>query len=66
MQGSSTVYMISMTKNFPCDARSRAAVNKPKGNMTLLDQGVEDFGIDRAKLWVDGKRTGWEKPAWDK
>lgn len=48
MQGSSTVYMITLTKNLPNDAHSRA------GN------GVNDYGISRASLWVDKKRTGWD------
>lgn len=47
MQGSSTVYMISMTKNLPFDARSRAA---------KTDNAIEEFGISRAKYWVDKVR----------
>jgi cyclopropane fatty-acyl-phospholipid synthase-like methyltransferase len=66
MQGSSTVYMIAMTKNFPCDARSRAPLSKPKSGQTSLEVATSDFGIDRAKLWIDGMRTGWEKPKWEK
>lgn len=66
MQGSSTVYMINMTKNLPCDARSRAHVSKLKGDITPLEAGCKDFGIDRAKLWVDKVRTGWEKCTWEK
>eukprot|EP00391_Amoebophrya_sp_Ameob2_P012481 CAMPEP_0178984338 /NCGR_PEP_ID=MMETSP0795-20121207/1545_1 /TAXON_ID=88552 /ORGANISM="Amoebophrya sp., Strain Ameob2" /LENGTH=512 /DNA_ID=CAMNT_0020675181 /DNA_START=156 /DNA_END=1694 /DNA_ORIENTATION=+ len=48
MQGSSTVYMIAMHKNLPCDARSRKALTK--------DGAVADFGISRAALVVDKKR----------
>jgi len=47
MQGSSTVYMISMTKNFPNDARSRAP---------LTNDPIKEMGINRAKYWVDKKR----------
>merc|ERR1712087_127766 len=44
MQGSSTVYMICLTKNLPFDANSRAPQTK---------DGVEDYGICRTKYWVD-------------
>lgn len=47
MQGSSTVYMISMTKNLPFDKRSRyAPLHKD-----------EEPAIDRAKLWIDRNRN---------
>lgn len=65
MQGSSTVYMINMTKNLPCDARSRNHTSKVKGDMNALEAGVLDYGIDRAKLWVDKVRTGWERCKWE-
>ncbi|CAD7940417.1 unnamed protein product [Amoebophrya sp. A120] len=47
MQGSSTVYMIALTKNFPNDVRSRKALSK---------DAIADFGINRAKLVVDKVR----------
>ena len=47
MQGSSTVYMISMTKNFPYDKRSRYP--------SLLKK--EESPIDRAKLFIDKDRS---------
>lgn len=47
MQGSSTVYMISMTKNFPNDVRSRAPKTK---------NALEELGINRAQYWVDKVR----------
>jgi cyclopropane fatty-acyl-phospholipid synthase-like methyltransferase len=47
MQGSSTVYMISMTKNFPNDVRSRA----PK-----TDNATKELGMNRAKYWIDKTR----------
>jgi len=47
MQGSSTVYMISMTKNFPYDKRSR---------YPSLHNGDEP-AIDRAKLFIDNDRS---------
>lgn len=67
MQGSSTVYMIALTKNFPCDARSRAPTSKVKGTSqaAICDQGLIDFGIDRAKLWIDKCRPGWDKAKWE-
>ena len=47
MQGSSTVYMISMTKNFAYDKRSRYP--------SLLKK--EEPAIDRAKLFIDKDRS---------
>lgn len=47
MQGSSTVYMICMTKNLPFDVRSRVPITK---------NAKEDFGISRAQYWVDKVR----------
>ncbi|CAD7942131.1 unnamed protein product [Amoebophrya sp. A25] len=47
MQGSSTVYMIALTKNFANDVRSRKALSKDP---------IADFGINRAKLVVDKVR----------
>ena len=47
MQGSSTVYMISMTKNLPYDKRSRYP--------SMLDKSEPT--IDRAKLFIDKNRA---------
>lgn len=47
MQGSSTVYMISMTKNFAYDKRSRYP--------SMLKK--EEPAIDRAKLFIDKDRS---------
>ena len=47
MQGSSTVYMISMTKNFPTDKR---------GRYPSMVNG-EEPAIDRAKLFIDKNRA---------
>lgn len=46
-QGSSTVWMINMSKQFPYDAMTRAASSK---------NAIEEFGINRAQLWIDRKR----------
>jgi hypothetical protein len=47
MQGSSTVYMISMTKNLPFDKRSRYP--------SIIDGKAPT--IDRAKLFIDKNRA---------
>ena len=46
-QGSSTVWMINMTKQMPFDAMTRKSSTK---------NAIEEFGINRAEMFIDKKR----------
>lgn len=53
-QGSSTVWMISMTKQFPTDVRTRPTEKQE------ID-AIEKYGLNRLKYWVDKKRDTLEE-----
>lgn len=61
MQGSSTVWMIGLTKQMPFDERSVATPSQADQGFDEANKTSAHFGIHRAKMFIDGERAGFKE-----
>jgi cyclopropane fatty-acyl-phospholipid synthase-like methyltransferase len=59
MQGSSTVWMISMVKQMPYDERSMATPGQVDQGYDETNKTSPHFGVHRPSMRIDGKRAGF-------